>query len=700
MKKATILLLVLFLGLLVQAGTVKKGYEKIKYLELKAIDFPLPQAAVTGNGIRLRLLRDDKLPVVSLEMLVRGGSAYDPADKVGLADVTAELLRIGGAAEFSSEQMDQLLDARGIEVSISSASDYFTVSLSCLQENFPEAVSLLAKMLRQPRFAADKLDEVKVKLSSSIARRNDSPAEINRREFNRLIYGPGSPFGAVMEYDHLENITLQDVRACHQKYFAAANLLAGLVGPLEMAEIIEVFEKNFGDWQARADIPAYPPVQAPTHDFKVAFAEKTNLNQSYIAIGQLGVKEDAAEKARILIFNAIFSQGFDSRLFVRVRSKMGLTYGVGGGIFTQYWRPGQTYFTTFTKSNTTLLAIKAIFDEMDIIRKNPVSPKELLAAKDYFSNSFVFKFSSPERIMNSELQREFYGLPADYQKKLLAGIKGVTAEDVLQAANRYLDPQNMIVMVVGKEKDLDGKLGDLGPLKAIDIAIPPPTVREKIAAATPETLRRGRELLQKIYKKNYSGYANLKSARFSGSAEIVTPQGAIAVKTTETALYPDKFFREMALPFGKMEIVTNGAKGVQRMMGQEEPLPEAEMKKGRFGEPQDVFTNLDKYNFQYLGEEKSVGKVLDVVYATDAEGRWIKFFINRASGLIEMDEKPEELMGQKGVYRQVYSNFKTMGAIAFPTKAEMLLKDKKVMTASISDIVLNIAVDPALFAIK
>ena len=113
-----------------------------------------------------------------------------------------------------------------------------------------------------------------------------------------------------MEYDHLDNITLADVQACYQKYFAADNLLAGLVGPLEMAEILQVFEKNFGDWQAKAEIAPYPQVQEPAHDFKVAFAEKSNLNQSYIAIGQLGVKEDTAEKARILVFNAIFSQGF------------------------------------------------------------------------------------------------------------------------------------------------------------------------------------------------------------------------------------------------------------------------------------------------------------------------------------------------------------------------------------------------------
>lgn len=699
MKKATMILLVLLLGLSARAGTVKRGFEKIQYPALKAIDFPAPQAASTGNGIRLRLLRDDKLPVVSLEMLVRGGSAYDPADKVGLADVTAELLRIGGAGEYGSEQLDQLLDASGIEVTISSANDYFTVSLSCLQENFPQAVSLLATMLRQPRFATDKLDEVKVKLASAIARRNDSPDAICDREFSRLLYGPGSPFGAVMEYDHLENITRDDVQACYRKYFAADNLLAGLVGPLELADITKAFETSFGDWQSRSDIAPYPQVLEPARDFKVAFAEKSNLNQSYVAIGQLGVREDASEKARILVFNAIFSQGFDSRLFSRVRSKMGLTYGVGGGIFPEYWRSGRTFFTTFTKSGTTLLAIKAIFDEMALIRRDPVSEKELQVAKDYFINSFVFKFSSPERIMSSELQREFYGLPADYQKTLLAGITKVTAADVLQAANRYLDPARMIIVVVGKEKDLDGKPSDLGPLKAIDIAIPAPTVKEKIAAATPEALRRGRELMQKTFKKNYSGYAALKSSRITGSAEIVTPQGTMAVKTVETALYPDKFHQELALPFGKIEIITNGARGVQRLMGQEEPLPDEVLKKGRFGEPQDFFTKLASYEFQYLGEEKSGGSAYDVVYATHG-GRWIKLFIDRASGLIAMDEKLEDLMGQKGVYRQVYSAFKRTGGIAFPMKAEMYLKDKKVMTAAIGDIALNVAVDESLFAIK
>jgi zinc protease len=702
MKKVVILftlILFLFNGSAI-AAKKKRPIEKIKYPELNEFKLPDIEKIELNNGLKLRLIKTEKLPLINLRMMIKGGDVYDPGTRVGLAGATARLLRIGGTKEMDGDAVDKFLDSNGITVSIYSGTDYYTVRLTCLKENFDAAVSILSKMLQHPRFDDEKLEEIKTQMTSGISRRNDEPAPINSREFNRLIYGANSPFAAILEYEHLDNILKRDISMTYKRYFAPNNMLVGVTGPIEMDELKGIFNKYFGKWQHKASIPRYPTVTEQKHDFKVAFAEKSSLNQSYLSIGHLGVKEDFSEKAKMMVFNSIFSQGFTSRLIKRVRTKMGLTYGIGGGILTHYLYPGKTYFSTFTKSQSTIKAIKAIFDEIDIIRKERVTEKELKDAKDYFFNSYVFKFSSPEKILNNELQREFYNLPDGYSKQLIEKIKTVTVDDVLETAKKYLHPEKMIVFVLGKEKALDGKLSELGKVKKIDISIKPPALKEKIPAPTPATLKKGTTLMDTLIKEVYRGYKRLKTLETVSDANVKTPQGTFPIATKTTVMYPDKSHTEMKVMGMKMESIVNGKKGIRKQMGREIPITEKQILKSRFGDLFDVFNSTDKYKFQYLKEAEVNKKKYDVIYAFDSQKNWVKFYINKQSKLIEITEKIGNMMGQEGVIKICRSDFRKVKGIPFAFKTEIFLKDKKVMDSVVKSVKVNPKVDRSLFIIK
>jgi zinc protease len=699
-KTAVIIFLFAFLVTNLGLTAQKRGLEKIKYPELNQFQLPEIHKAQTGNGLQLRLIRSEVLPLIDLEILVRGGSVYDPPTKVGLAGITANLLRIGGTGDLKPDQLDQTLDSRGIDISITSSSDYFSINLSCLRENLDQAVSILARMIRQPGFDSEKLEEVKTRLASTIARRNDQPATINTREFDKLIYGQGSPFAAVLEYEHLDNIARSDVAAFYRQFFAPANMLAGVVGPVEIGEVEEIFEKYFGDWDHRASVPPYPEVKEPTYDFKVAFAEKSNLNQSYISIGHLGVKEDLSELAKIKLFNLIFSQSFDSRLYARIRTKMGLTYGVEGSIETPHLYHGKTYFSTFTKSASTLEAIRAIFEEIDTIRKEKVTDKELSDARDYFSNSFVFKYSSPAKILSSEMEREFYGLPPGYAEKLLAEIKTVTRDQVLQVAQKYLHPEKMIVFIVGKEKDLDGKLSDLGKVKYVDISIKPPALKEKIPPATPQMLEKGKQVMTSLFKNRYRGYERLKAMRVVSETAITMPQGTFTLSNKALTLYPDKRYVESTIMGMKIVTVINGDQGVVRRMGQSTPMSAEQIGDQTFGSFYDMIHSPDKYSFQYLREEKVDGKAYDVIYVFDQKRNWQKMFVNRETGLLEIEEKLSRIPGTGGIAREIKSEFQTVSGLPIAHKSETFIKDKKVISYTVKEVEVNPQVDLTLFNLE
>jgi zinc protease len=685
----------------------KRKIDQLKYPELNPFKLPQLQKAATANGIKLRLIKSEKLPLMNLTVLLKGGYAYDPPVKVGLASITADILRIGGTKELGSEELDKFLDTNGITISISEGDDYFRINLNCLKENFDTGISVLAKILQSPAFDKEKLEEIKTKMNSAISRRNDTPGSIVNREFRKLIYGANSPFAQSQEYEHLENISTTDIVKIYKTFFAADNMLVGVTGPMEINELRQLFEKHFGSWNTTAKIPPYPKVKEQTHDFKVAAAEKSNINQSYFSIGHLGIKEKIEEKAKIMVFNSIFSQGFASRLNTRVRVKMGLTYGIGGGVITEYHYPGRTYFSTFTKTGSTLDAIKAIFDEIRTIRKELVSEEELKEAKDYFLNSHVFNYSTPGRILFRSLSNEFYGRPEDTDEKLIEDVKKVTTENVREIAQKYLTPDKMVTLVVGNQEKIKEKAGDLsqlGKIKKIDISIKPPPLKEKIPTATPEMLQKGKEILTSLGNTTYKKYKQLKSLETLSDSNMTLGPRTIDIKSKTLILFPDKLYNEASIMGGMMKIesIINGKKGVIKQMGKTNPMSAEQIEKQTFGDLYDIFNPIEKgkYKFQYLKEEKINNKTYDVIYIFDSQKNWVKFFINKETGLVEIEEKLSQLPGQSGTARTIKSDFKTIEGIPFAFQSKTYVKDKVVMETTTKQIKVNPKIDPSIFKIE
>ncbi|MDY0296106.1 MAG: pitrilysin family protein [Acidobacteriota bacterium] len=675
---------------------------KLHYPELNPIHIPPIHKAELNNGLRLRVVRTDKLPLVDIRILVNGGSVLDPADKVGLASMTAGLMRIGGTQKWTGDELDLYLDRLGINMDAQAAGDYFSVTLSCLHKDLDAAVAALAQMVRSPRFAEDKIEEMSTRLSSSIARRNDEPNGIASREFERVIYGKDSPFATVLEYAHLAAIEKADLAACHKRFFAPGNMLAGVSGPVDIAEVKAVFQRHFGDWSHQADLPDYPAVKPNPSQARVFFVEKPELNQSTIQIGHLGTLRDLEREPAQKVFNAIFSQGMSSRLFSRVRTKMGLTYGVGGGIETEERHPGKTAFFTFTKSESTIKAIRAILEEIEKIRAEEVSADELSEAKNYFINSFVFQFSTPARILNNELSREFYGLPEGYLQRTMDAIENVTAADVLAVARDFVHPDRFRILIVGNEAGLDGKLSELGQVEKIDITIPPPPMEETIPAATPESLAKGAALVKKAFDTVYKGYRDLKTLRTVADMKMSMPQGTFEVNLETITRFPDKRYTAMTIMGMKMETVINRDKGIVRRMGQSQPLPREQVEAGQFGSMHHMASHMDAYRFQILEPATVDGTTYDVVYVTPADGKdkWRKFYFNRDNGRMEIQEQLSQVPGNAGVAREINSDFRVISGIPFAFKSISKVKDKTVAEVTVKSVEVNGPVDESLFKLE
>jgi zinc protease len=137
-----------------------------------------------------------------------------------------------------------------------------------------------------------------------------------------------------------------------------------------------------------------------------------------------------------------------------------------------------------TKSQTTIEAIQALYEDIDNVQKDPINDQEIKKAKDGILNSFIFNFDTPDKVLHEKMAYEFYGYPLDFLERYRSGVEKVTKEDVARVAAKYLHKDKLAVLVVGNTKEFDKPLSSLGGVSEIDISIPPPP-GEKAGAAAP-----------------------------------------------------------------------------------------------------------------------------------------------------------------------------------------------------------------------
>jgi zinc protease len=456
------------------AGATARDYSRLKYPKLRDVQVPRVERVTLANGMRLFLLEDHELPLVSISVRIRTGSVYEPAEKVGLASITGEVMRTGGTTTKTGDEIDEELESIAASVETGIGLNSGSASMSVLKADLDTGLAILADVLMNPAFRQDKIELAKMQHRSMISRRNDDVGEIAGREYSKLIYGPASVYARQTEYATIDNISRDDLVAFHKKYFGPNNAMLAVWGDFDTKQMIEKIEKAFEGWQkVDLDLPGMPQVQ---YEFRktVNVVRKDDVNQSNIYLGHIGGLMSDPDYFALIVMNRILGGAFTSRLFKNVRSREGLAYSVFGAYSANYDYPGEFYVGCQTKSESTVHAIRAMLKEVEKMQEAEVTDEELALAKDSFLNSFVFNFDSKGEIVNRLVTYEYFGYPADFLQKIKANVEKVTKTDVLRVAREHLKPDKVQILAVGRPDDFDEPLSVLGPVNEIDITIPPP----------------------------------------------------------------------------------------------------------------------------------------------------------------------------------------------------------------------------------
>jgi zinc protease len=452
-----------------------KPWERIPIPTLHPFHPQQPKRIELKNGIVLFLQEDHELPFVSGSVLIPGGERdVDPA-QAGFIDLYGQTWRTSGTAKLDGDAMDDLLEAKAAHIETGGDVDSTALSWNSLKGDADQVYSLAMDLLFHPQFNADKLQLALQQEATGIVRRNDDEADIAGRESSKLVYGANSPYTHQPELATISAVKLADLQAWHDRTLTG-KLIIGVYGDFDSAAMEAKLRATF------EPLPPVKPLPARHDDFAgprpgLYFINKADVNQSNVEIVGLGTTRRNPDIAALAVMNDILGGGFGSRLFQKVRTQLGLAYEVGGGLGFDYDHIGEFRVVALTKSATTVDATKAALEEIQALPTGNFTPVELKRAKDNILNGFLFRYDTPEKVLDERERLEFYGYPADYLETYKAAIEKVTLADIDAAAKKYVLPSSLAVLVVGngpeiKDAKQDLNTLNLGPAHSIDITIP------------------------------------------------------------------------------------------------------------------------------------------------------------------------------------------------------------------------------------
>jgi predicted Zn-dependent peptidase len=431
-------------------------------LVFKPLAYTPPRAAdhrvVLKNGMVVYIAEDPTLPLVDIAVTIRTGSYLDPAGQEGLAALTGSLLRNGGTHTLTAEQLDERLDFLAARVATSIGETAGTATLNCLAENLDDSLKLFVQVLKEPRFQEDRLALSKDQALQEMTRRNDDPEDIERREWNVLLYGEGRAANRFTTEASIRSVTRPELVAFHRRYFHPSGMIAAVSGAFSRAEMIRKLEAAFADWPGtRPDVPPVPPdvSTAPAGLYRI----QKEVPQGRVTMGLPMVKRDSPDIYALEVMNEILGgSGFVSRITRTVRSNEGLAYSAGSALRFGVYYPGAFRALFQSKSRTVAYATQLVLDEVKKMREEPVTAEELDTIKRSLIETFPSNFDSKAKSMALFAADEYTRRDPAFWPTYRDRIRAVTAADVQRVARQYLPPEKLVVLVVGDQKEID--IGD------------------------------------------------------------------------------------------------------------------------------------------------------------------------------------------------------------------------------------------------
>ena len=411
-----------------------------------------PKRTMLDNGVVVLTSEQRALPMVSIELLIEAGARFDGTGQEGLANLAARLLTYG-TKRRSALQISDALDFIGASLSTGCSENLASVSMTILKKDLPTGLALLAEVLTQSTFPQEEIERQKQSIIASLKAREEEPGDIAERRFAAALF-PKSPYGRPVEgtESSVRAISQKSLREFYERYYRPNRTIVAVVGDVGAEEIAEALDQALRSWKKGE--PTGKPLVPSATGAPTSIRVNKELTQANIVMGHEGVTRGNPDYYAIQVMNNILGGGgFTSRVVDSIRNERGLAYSVYT-YFSADKSHGTFQFVMQTKNDSAREAMRIAREEIERMRREPVSEQELNDAKDYLTGSFALRLDTNRKVANFLAQVEFFQLGLDYPERYGDFIRKVTREDVLRVAKRYLQPEKLITVVVGNQNQI------------------------------------------------------------------------------------------------------------------------------------------------------------------------------------------------------------------------------------------------------
>jgi zinc protease len=397
------------------------------------------------NNLKVLVFEEHSIPAVTMELLVAAGSWRDPEDRKGLANLTAKSV-LQGTRTLSFDDINNRLDFIGASLDADCSRDFATIGMQVLKKDLDAGVGLFTDVIIHPSFPRADVEGQKDDIVGALRAKEDDPVEVANRAFDRALF-LDSPYAGPVDGTEksVATIDVEQLAKFYDSFYRPNNSVLVIGGDITPEEVKTRIVPRLLGWEA---------AQVPETPFKKEFAQgavKVALNrpvsQATIVIGCPAMERDNPDYYPFLVMNQILGSGdLTSRLMIEIRIRKGLAYAV------ESYPTARKYAGSFqvviqTKDSSAKESTELAREQLERLRREPVSDDELQTAKKFLIGNFPLKYVAQQDYAKLLAQMEFYGLGADFTEKFPSLINAVTSEDILRVADRYLKPDNVTVIV-------------------------------------------------------------------------------------------------------------------------------------------------------------------------------------------------------------------------------------------------------------
>lgn len=438
----------------------------------KEYRFPRVVWSELPTGLRFATIPSQALPIVQIRVVVLGGKAAD-GEHPGLAALTGQLLKDGGAGSMSSRELVTKIESIGGSLSIDTSFDSTVLSLGVTRDHLDEALDLLGTVVGKPRLDQGELEKLKKR---EVDRTTDASRTSGRWAASMVLYRDlfslptdhhpyASYDGTPADYQRL---TLGDCRALHKKLFVPKNTFVVVAGDASPEAVGAAVKKSFGGYQGGdPGAISFTDPMAP-EGLKITIVDRPKSSQSDVFAAVLGPERADRGFASFAVANQVLGGGVSGRLFLDVREKQSLAYRTNSSVIELAHGPSLLVAYAGTQSAKTGLAVKGVLDNLEKIGTTTATDDEIHTATAYLSDVFAIKLETIGAVGDELVRLRTFGLPDDYDDGYRKELRDVTSALALNAASSAIRPGHMVLVVAGDAAVIGPMLSHFGQVKVVD----------------------------------------------------------------------------------------------------------------------------------------------------------------------------------------------------------------------------------------